>query len=151
MLRQACPQLALACLTACVRQLESLSSDQLALVAFLSAQTHLRLNIKGADQMRALVRAGVARAPAMTALSLTQFMFGAVASGGLKPAHLQVGFASLPAALVDWLVLCSTLVSSCSCRPLCTGDACPASGPRGSQHNCHNYNISKYLRCSLSN
>lgn len=92
-LRQACPQLAVACLTACVRQMESLSPDQLALVAFLSAQTHLRLNIKGADQMRALVRAGVARAPAMTALSLTQFMFGAVASGGLKPAQMQVGFA----------------------------------------------------------
>lgn len=91
-LRQACPQLAVACLTACVRQMESLSPDQLALVAFLSAQTHLRLNIKAADQMRALVRAGVARAPAMTALSLTQFMFGAVASGGLKPAHMQVGF-----------------------------------------------------------
>lgn len=73
--------------------MESLSPDQLALVAFLSAQTHLRLNIKGADQMRALVRAGVARAPAMTALSLTQFIFGAVASGGLKLANLQVGFA----------------------------------------------------------
>lgn len=90
-LRQACPQLALACLTACVRQLERLSPDLLALVAFLSAQTHLRLNITGADQVQALVRTGVARAPAMTALSLTQFMFGAVACGGLKPAHMQVG------------------------------------------------------------
>ncbi|KAL3159854.1 hypothetical protein ABBQ38_010255 [Trebouxia sp. C0009 RCD-2024] len=89
-LRQACPQLALACLTACVRQLEQLSPDQVALVAFLSAQTHLRLNLKGVDQMRDLVRAGAARAPSMTALSLTQFMFGAVASGWLKPAHMQV-------------------------------------------------------------
>ena len=144
MLRQACPQLALACLTACVRQLESLSPDQLALVAFLSTQTHLRLNIKGADQMRALVRAGVARAPAMTALSLTQFMFGAVASGGLKPAHMQVGFASLSAALVDWLVLQSSVVPSYCCTPPCAGDAYPASWPRGPQYNCHNHN-NQYL------
>ena len=93
-LRQACPQLALTCLTACVRQLEHLSPDQLALVAFLSAQTHLRLNIKGGDQLRALVRAGVARAPAMSALNLTQFLFGAVAAGGLKPAHMQVASAA---------------------------------------------------------
>ena len=90
MLRQACPQLALACLTACVRQLDSLTADQLAQAAFISTQTHLRLNIKGADQMKTLVRAGVARAPAMSALSLTQFMYGAVALGNLKPAQLQV-------------------------------------------------------------
>lgn len=89
-LRQACPQLALACLTACVRQLDSLTADQLAQAAFISTQTHLRLNIRGADQMRTLVRAGVARAPAMSALSLTQFMYGAAALGNLKPAHLQV-------------------------------------------------------------
>ena len=89
-LRQACPQLALACLTACVQQLDSLTADQLAQAAFISTQTHLRLNIKGADQMKTLVRAGVARAPAMSALSLTQFMYGAVALGNLRPAHLQV-------------------------------------------------------------
>ena len=104
-LRQACPQLALACLTASVRQLESLKPDQLASVAFLSAQTNLRLNIKGADQLRALARAGVARASAMSALSLTQFMYGAVASGGVKPAQMQV------AAL-----LCC--ISSMECLPL---------------------------------
>ena len=90
-LRQACPQLAVACLTACVRQLESLTPDQLALAAFTSAQTNLRLNIKGADQMRVLVRAGVTRAPSMSALSLTQFMFGAVALGGMTEPHMQVG------------------------------------------------------------
>ncbi|DBB02864.1 TPA: hypothetical protein ACH3X1_013470 [Trebouxia sp. C0004] len=88
-MRQACPQLALACLTACVQQLDSLSPDQLAQVAFTSSQTNLRLNLKGADQMRILVRAGVARAPAMSALNLTQFMFGAVALGNIKPAHMQ--------------------------------------------------------------
>lgn len=88
-MRQACPQLALACLTACVRQLDSLNPDQLAQVTFTSSQTNLRLNLKGADQMRILVRAGVARAPAMSALSLTQFIFGAVALGNIKPAHMQ--------------------------------------------------------------
>ena len=40
--------------------------------------------------MRFVVRAGVGRAPAMSALSLTQFMFGAVALGGMKEAHMQV-------------------------------------------------------------
>ena len=106
-MRQACPQLALACLTACVRQLDSLSPDQLAQVAFTSSQTNLRLNLKGADQMRVLVRAGVARAPAMSALSLTQFMFGAVALGNVKPAHMQV-----------WLVSHTTTALSPGCQPM---------------------------------
>ena len=96
-MRQACPQLALACLTACVRQLDSLNPDQLAQVTFTSSQTNLRLNLKGADQMRILVRAGVARAPAMSALSLTQFIFGAVALGNIKPAHMQVHLVPLTA------------------------------------------------------
>lgn len=108
-LRQACPQLALACLAACARQLESLRPNEVASAAFLSVQTHLRLNIKGADQLRALVRAGVARAPYMSALSLTQFMFGAVASGGLKPAQMQVGtFALIPC------LSCAHLLSMCA-------------------------------------
>ena len=96
-MRQACPQLALACLSACVRQLDSLNPDQLAQVTFTSSQTNLRLNLKGADQMRILVRAGVARAPAMSALSLTQFIFGAVALGNIKPAHMQVHLVPLTA------------------------------------------------------
>jgi len=106
-MRQACPQLALACLTACVRQLDSLNPDQLAQVAFTSSQTTLRLNLKGADQMRILVRAGVARAPAMSALSLTQFMFGVVALGNIKPAHMQVQ-----------LALHTTTALSAGCRPM---------------------------------
>ena len=98
-MRQACPQLALACLTACVRQLDSLNPDQLAQVAFTSSQTNLRLDLKGADQMRVLVRAGVARAPAMSALSLTQFMFGAVALGNISLHTCRYSFCLTPPLL----------------------------------------------------
>ena len=100
LLRQACPQLALACLTASVRQLELLQPDQLATIAFLSSQTNLRLNLVAAEQLKRLVKAGVARATAMSALSLTQFVYGAVSIGGVRQAQMKVRVCCC------WLPLC---------------------------------------------
>jgi len=49
--------------------------------------------------MRVLVRAGVARAPAMSALSLTQFMFGAVALGNISLHTCRYSFCLTPPLL----------------------------------------------------
>ena len=82
-IRQASPYMAMAALTACVRQLESLTPDQLSQAVFLSAQTSLRLNAKVPDTFQQLVHVGIARAAAMTPFSLSRFMFGAAAVRGL--------------------------------------------------------------------
>ena len=89
-LRQASPQLAAACIAACVRSLESLSPDQLSQSVFLSAQSGLRLNVKCPDKVKQLIHVGVARAEAMSAFSLSQFMFGVAAVKGTKGSHMQV-------------------------------------------------------------
>ena len=89
-LRETSPTLPLACLTACTIQLDALSPDQIAQAAFLGVQTHLRLNISGANQMRTLVMTGIEQAANMSALCVTQLMFAAVSTGGNKPAMLQV-------------------------------------------------------------
>lgn len=89
-MQQASPQLAVACLTACARNLESFSPDQLSLAVYLSAQSNLRLNTKCPDRVRQLVQVGIARAHAMSPKSLSHFMFGVAAVRGNKQSQLQV-------------------------------------------------------------
>ena len=89
-LREACPALAEACLTACTLQLHSFSPDETAQAAFLGVQTHVRLKLSGSNQMRTLVKAGMRQAAGMSPLSITQLMFAAVSTRVIKPAELQV-------------------------------------------------------------
>lgn len=89
-LRQAAPHLAAASLTACLHRAESLSPDETAQAVFLSAQNKLRLNVELPGVVRQLVHVGTARAAAMSAMSFSQFLFGAAAVAGLKHTQLQV-------------------------------------------------------------
>ena len=90
MLRKADQQLALACLTACTQQLDSLAPDQLAQIAFLSAQTNLRLNVSGPDQMKMLTSYGIAQAAAMKPLPVTQLLYAAASLDGIGLATMKV-------------------------------------------------------------
>ena len=108
--QQASPQLAVACLSACVRNMESFTPDELAQVVFLSPQNKLRLNSKCPDKVKQLVHVGVARAGHMTTMSLSQFLFGVAAVDGIKQSQLQV---SLLSTCQGWVMTAMSLPQLC--------------------------------------